>query len=144
MSQTVEIIENTTSVLIEPGTTVEVIEELINVVEISGGTSENRVSLDDDTTLTGADSNTVYDNEGALARVNVELPASEAEYVFTFIDVSGFGWDISVPSETIRIGSSITTSGGSMQSSDFGDVKLRGTSSSGYKAENFTGTWVES
>ncbi|MGR3179911.1 MAG: hypothetical protein ACUZ8E_17865 [Candidatus Anammoxibacter sp.] len=146
----VQIVEDVINITQPAPDIIQIVEDVISIIEVGtrgpvGGTGETRATITETTSPIADDSGTVYDNEGALSQVTVNLPASEQEFKFAFLNVTTFGWNLVAPGgETINIGGSESSVGGTQSCTKKGSsVTLDGTNSSGYFSRNSQGVWIE-
>lgn len=133
-----------------------VVDRIIEVVSVGiqgppgaggggGGSGETFAKLTTSTTLTSANTNTRYTNEGAASLVVVTLPAAAEGLKFTFLVTASAGFTIDAAgSNTIRIGTGVTSAGGTYTSTKVGSsIVIYGTDTAGWVASSALGIWSE-
>ena len=97
-------------------------------------------------TLTNTQSNNVYNNTGATARVDISLPAATAglKYRFACTDVDGIRIIASTASaDNIKNGATTSASGGYIESTTIGSfLEILCIDSTSWYVTSITGTWV--
>jgi hypothetical protein len=105
--------------------------------------SRRTVAITGTTSPATTDSDTVYTNEGASARVDVNLPTATSQLTYTFVVQDADGFRIIANSgDTIRIGDSVSTGAGRIDATLIGStVVLVAINATEWIAIAFTGTW---
>ena len=94
-------------------------------------------------TLLATDSGSVVTNEGALATITVDLPATAKGLIFPVIIRAAQTLNLKAPAgSTIRNGSQISVSGGILSSNIVGNrATILGTSTSEWELDSMVGLW---
>jgi hypothetical protein len=110
-----------------------------------GGSSETFLNLEDSVSLTVADTNTVFTNDGARNLVTAGLPTGALGLVFSFLVTdTTFGFQVQAEDvgDTILVGALESSTGGSATCTlRGGAIKLYG-HPGGYIAESSTRSWL--
>ncbi len=96
-----------------------------------------------DFTLTADNTGGSFSNDGATALVTFQLPAAQTDLIYTFVvtDSDGIAID-AAGTNTIRVGSQVSTAGGTATSTQVGStITLSGVSDSEWVATNIVGVW---
>lgn len=111
---------------------------------LGASSGEQYASLATATILTSENTNTVFDNTGALALVTVDLPVAEQGLKLSFLvtDADGFRLD-AAGSNTIRIAGTVTSAGGTMTCTQLGGAVVLYGTSTGWIAASSQRTWIE-
>lgn len=107
--------------------------------------AERKVSARTSATSPAAsDSRTLYTNEGTSSQVGFTLPGAVAGLEYTFVVQDADGIQITAASgDTIRVGASVSTSGGTATSSTIGDsLQIVALNTTEWFATSVVGSWT--